>query len=235
MGKGGVGKSVIAAAVSRQLARWGWPVLALDVDTVPGLDLSLGVPLGAGRLPSGLAELVEGKRGRRWKIVKGAGPAALVDRYAVPGPDGVRYLALGKLPGGVEPGVTVAFRHVMEGYRRPQWAVVADLAAGTRQAMFGWASFAPVRVAIVEPSAKSTLTTRRLASIATHLVVNKVQSRSDVEAVLQVTDLPLLASIPYDESVVEAEQQGSAPIDVAPDSQAARAVAELANRLQEIA
>lgn len=235
LGKGGVGKSVIAATVSRHLARCGWPVLALDVDTVPGLALSLGVPLGEGGLPSGLAELVEGKRGRRWKILKGAGPATLVDRYAVPAADGVRFLALGKLPGGVQPSITVAFRHVMEGFRRPGWAIVADLAAGTRQAMFGWAHFAPVRVAIVEPSAKSTLTTRRLAAVATHLVVNKVQGETDVEVVMQAVDLPLLAAIPYDEGVLEAEQRGCAPIDFDPHLPSVKAVAELANRLQEMA
>lgn len=97
--------------------------------------------MNAERLPAGLAERVDGKTGKRWKVVKGAGLVHLVTQYAAPASDGVRFLELGKLPGGVEPSVTVAFRHVKERFRRPGWAVVADLAAGTRQAMFGWACF----------------------------------------------------------------------------------------------
>jgi len=234
LGKGGVGKSAIAGTVCRQLARRGHQVLALDVDTVPGLAISVGAPMDEGRLPSGLAEVVEGKRGRRWKMVTGAGAVHLVDRYAIPVADGVRFLALGKLPGGVEPSVSVAFRHVMERFGRRGWVMVADLAAGTRQPMFGWAGFATVRAIVVEPSRKSVLTARRLAPVATHLVVNKVQSEADVEMVTRAVPLSLLGVIPYDESMAEAERQGSAPIDCAPQSAGVEAIAELAGRLEEM-
>src|SRR5262249_31358619 len=56
VGKGGVGKSVIAATVTRLLARRGQPVLALDIDTMPGLVVSLGGISGTGTLPEDLAE-----------------------------------------------------------------------------------------------------------------------------------------------------------------------------------
>jgi hypothetical protein len=85
------------------------------------------------------------RAGRRQRLAGEARhtrPAALVDRYARIGPDGVGFLELGKLPGQVEPTVTVAFRYVLEGFRRKGWSMIADLAAGTRQPMFGWAGFA---------------------------------------------------------------------------------------------
>jgi CO dehydrogenase maturation factor len=235
LGKGGTGKSTLAGTVCRQLARRGHPVLALDVDTVPGLAISLGIPIDEGRLPPRLAELIEGKKGRRWKMVKGAGPARLVDRYSLEASDGIRFLELGKLPGGVEPSVSVAFRHVMERFRRPGWAIVADLAAGTRQPMFGWADFAAVRVVVVEPTSKSTLTARRLIPVATHLVANKVRSRNELELITDTVSLPLLGVIPYDRDVVEAEHQGVAPIDFAVRSSAVEAVAEIVTRLEELA
>jgi len=181
--------------------------------------------LNAERLPAGLAERVDGKTGKRWKVVKGAGLVHLVTQYAAPASDAVRFLELGKLPGGVEPSVTVAFRHVKERFRRPGWVVVADLTAGTRQAMFGWACFATVRIAVVEPSAASILTARRLLPVATHLVVNKMQSETDLEVVTQAITLPLLGVIPYDDDLAEAERRGMAPIDVAPQSRAAQATA----------
>ena len=76
IGKGGSGKSTISGTVARLFARSGWPVLALDVDTLPGMAYSLGAPPDAApRLPLGLASVVQGKRGRYWKIGKGAGAA----------------------------------------------------------------------------------------------------------------------------------------------------------------
>lgn len=223
---------MIAGTVCRYLARDARDVLALDIDTVPGLAFSLGIPCGSGRLPAGLAEITEGKKGRYWKILKGAGAAHLVDRYAMHTAEGVRFLELGKLPNSVEPSVTVAFRHVMERFRRPGWAVVADLAGGTRQPMFGWAEFAATRVLVVEPSAKSMLAARRLAPVATHLVANRIRTDEEVEAVMAAISLPLIGTIPYDENVSDAEQRGMAPIDVAPGSPAMDAIATLTRRLE---
>lgn len=98
-GKGGSGKSVIAGTVARLLARQGQPVLAVDVDTLPGLSLSMGLGLvpDAG-LPADLAEKVEGKG---WVLKEEVSAEELVDRHALEAPDGIRFLQLGKLPGPV--------------------------------------------------------------------------------------------------------------------------------------
>lgn len=42
-GKGGSGKTTVAGTISRQLARAGHSVLALDADTNPMLGISLGI------------------------------------------------------------------------------------------------------------------------------------------------------------------------------------------------
>lgn len=230
MGKGGAGKSIIAGTVCRHLARKQLNVLALDVDTMPGLAYSLGTDSREPTLPTGLAEMVEGKG---WRVVTGARPSRLVDRYSARGPDGVRLLALGKLPHRVEPTVTVAFRYVMERFRRPGWSLVADLAAGTRQPMFRWARFASVVLIVVEPNAKSILSARRLRAVATHVIANKVSSRADVDLISSAVDLPLAGVLPYDEFLAEAERRGIAPIDLAPDAPLVKAGGELASRLAE--
>jgi len=231
IGKGGAGKSLIAGTLCRQLARAGECVLAMDVDTMVGLSISLGLgQTPSGGLPNGLAERVDGKG---WQIKHGVRPASLVDRYAHPGPDGVRYLELGKLPSSVEPGVTVAFRHVLERFRRAHWSVVADLAAGTRQPMFGWANFARIVVVVADPTAKSLLAARRLvrAGVGTHVVANRVQDERDLAAIQHAVTLPLLGWVPYDASVSDAERTGVAPIDAAPNAPAVRAIGDLAARL----
>ena len=205
-------------------------MLAMDIDTMVGLSVSLGVGDQDARLPKGLAERVEGKG---WQVKRGVRPSLLVDRYARRGPDGVLLLSLGKLPEGVEPTVTVAFRYVLERLRRPGWSIVADLAAGTRQPMFGWAKFASTVVVVVDPSVKSQLSAQRLvrAGVGTHLVANKVQDDADIGAIQRAVPLPMLGAVPYDPEVADAEKFGQAPIDGAPNSAAVRAVADLAIRL----
>jgi CO dehydrogenase maturation factor len=115
--------------------------------------------------------------------------------------------------------------------------MVADLAAGTRQPMYGWASFARTVLVVADPSSKSTLTARRLvkAGIGTHLVANKVQTRADVASIEAAVALPLLGWVPFDRALAEAEAHGQAPIDIAPDGPAVQAVGELTTRLLEVA
>ncbi|GAC1329906.1 MAG: carbon monoxide dehydrogenase accessory protein CooC [Candidatus Dormibacteria bacterium] len=226
-----MGKSAISGTVCRHLARMDYPVLALDADTMPGMAYSIGIPPGQGRLPPGLAELVEARQGKRWKMRKGNGAARLVDIHSVRGPDGVRFLELGKLPDAVEASTTVAFRHVMERFRRDGWAVVGDLAAGTRQPMFRWSRFADFVVVVTDSSHKSLISARRLRKLGTHLVANRVRSDSDVDRISAAIDLPLLAAIPYDEDLARAEQRAEAPMDGAATSLAVEAIGELTKKL----
>jgi CO dehydrogenase maturation factor len=231
VGKGGVGKSVIAATATRLLARRGQPVLALDIDTMPGLVVSLGPIAGTGTLPEGLAER---RDEQGWVMKTDVDPSELVERYGATGPDGIRVLVLGKLPGGVRPDVTAAFRHVVTGFRGGAWSVVGDLAAGTRQACFGWAGFATTVALVVEPTATAILAARRLASLrqamaeATFmLVASKVRHAIEARRLADAVGIPLAGIVPYDERVVESERAGLALIDAAPDAPAVRAIAEL--------
>ncbi len=161
VGKGGAGKSVICGTLARVFARHGHCVLALDVDTLPGLALSLGLSLatvGDAGLPEALAER-QPERG--WVLRDGVDVPALVASHAAIGPDGVRFLQLGKLPGCVKRGSTVAFRAVLEGFRAEGWTLVGDLAAGTRQPFFGWSDFAEVVLVVADPSAPAPRASRR--------------------------------------------------------------------------
>jgi CobQ/CobB/MinD/ParA family nucleotide binding protein len=84
MGKGGAGKSTLAGTLCRALARQGVPVLALDVDTMPGLAFALGGPAHEARLPAGLASRQDGQG---WQVKRGLRPSRLVDRFAAELPE----------------------------------------------------------------------------------------------------------------------------------------------------
>ena len=236
VGKGGSGKSSIAGTVARLLARGGEAVLALDVDTLPGLSFSIGLGRVADAgLPADLAERRE-KVG--WVMRDPVSAEDLVERHALHGPDGIRFLQLGKLPGNVKPGSSVAFRHVLDGFRKPGWSMIGDLAAGTRQSSGGWAGFAETIVAVVEPTRAALIAARRLRSLAPEakmgLVVNKVAAGRALpaERIAAELQLPLWAEVPYDDEVAEADRRGVAPIDAAPLSAAVLAVTRLLERLR---
>ncbi|MDQ3946379.1 MAG: hypothetical protein M3357_14745 [Actinomycetota bacterium] len=239
VGKGGAGKSVIAGTYARLLAARDEPVLAVDSDPMPGLALSIGLPATDARIPDDAVEENPDEEGRRYRLRMPASEA--IERYAVTGPDGVRFLQYGKLRGGVAGMMRsqTAFLEILDGLPVNEWHVIGDLPGGTRQPFFGWGRFARTVVVVAEPTAKSLLSARRLARLATGTdsprvvaVARKVRQAGDVEMVARRSGLEVVGAVPWDEAVAEAERQGLAPVDGARESPGVRAVESLMDRLQ---
>ncbi len=98
IGKGGVGKTTIAAIVARTLAERGRTVVALDCDSNPNLGISLGVgDEETERLVSMRQALDEGEEehANDWDT--------LISRYGSDGPDGVRLAVVSRID-NPEPG-----------------------------------------------------------------------------------------------------------------------------------
>lgn len=241
-GKGGAGKSVIAATLARLLSRRGRPVLALDSDTLPGLAVSLGA-----RVPDEppLLQAVEKDADGRWRLRRGIGPVRAVRRYSTEAPDGVRLLQSGKSSGaGLGPvmGAVHGFHAVI--HRLPdsdafaEWDVVGDLPGGPRQPAFDWAPYAQRLLLVVEPTWQSMLTARRIARIAAarratpvSLVLNKVAAGDETGRVEEFLGLPLLAVLPLDDHVRCAEFLGVALLDHRPDAPLVAGVERLVDSL----
>jgi len=246
VGKGGAGKSVIAGTMARVLARDGERVLALDSDLLPGLSLTLG--LGVDPAPAPLRDAAEKDENGRWRLKPGIGPARAVQRYATDGPDGIRLLQAGKTPReGLEPimGSVNAYYRVVHRLGDVKsfesWTMLGDLPAGPRHIAFDWAPYARTYVVVVQPSAQSALAGRRVARIARMrdgvkvvFVANRVKGRADVTHVEKLVGERVIAAVPADEDVAEAERLGNAPIDHAPDSAAVAEVERLTATLREL-
>ncbi|MGI8983395.1 MAG: ArsA-related P-loop ATPase [Acidimicrobiales bacterium] len=246
VGKGGAGKSAIAGTFARTLARQGDKVLAIDSDPLPGLAFSLGLAIEhSPPIPDdAVIERKEGEEGPRWRLNPDVDPFDAVERWSVEAPDGVRFLQFGKIK--TDPRALwrsqMAFRFVVNKLPAGRWNVVGDLPGGTRQAFTGWGSWASTICIVVEPTAKSLLSGRRLARMAdldpespkrVVAVASKVREEDDVEMIAKGTSLEVIASIPWDEELAEAERRQLAPIDFAPDCPAVRAVESLVERLSE--
>ena len=223
-GKGGAGKSVLAGTLARLLARAGEPVLALDSDLQPGMELALGV-----RAPQPPALMQAAVRGEdeRWRLAPGVGPVRAVQRYAVEAPDGVRLLQCGKAGG---PGVP-AFMPAVQAYWRVihgigparalrRWHFVGDLPAGPRQVGYGWVPFAERLLIVTEPSTMSMLAARRTAAVAAaattaklDFVANKIRADADVRRIEAFLGRRPIAAIPWDPAIADAERAGVAAIE----------------------
>jgi len=99
-GKGGSGKTTLAATLARLLARKGRSVLAVDGDSNPNLGVSLGLAAADSAswptLPRDLlAErtAADGTRSTHLTVPT----AEVAARYGVAAPDGVRLLVMGRV------------------------------------------------------------------------------------------------------------------------------------------
>jgi CO dehydrogenase maturation factor len=242
VGKGGAGKSAVAGTVARLLARRGQPVLAVDSDPMPGLSLSLGLGVVDAPIPDeAVEERPEGEQGPRYRLRRGLSAIEAVERYTQLGPGGVRLLQFGKVRDHLAPLARSqsAFRQILDELPDDRWSLVGDLPGGTRQPFFGWARYARTLLVVVEPTAKSLLSARRLARLGLAAqrpdrilaVANKARQRADADLVRRRTGLEVVAVVPWDPALAEAERLGRALLDHAPDSPAVRVLESMADRL----
>jgi CO dehydrogenase maturation factor len=125
--------------------------------------------------------------------------------------------------------------------------VVIDMEAGLEHLSRGTGRYVTRFLAVLEPYYRSMETARRVAELATELgvrevlaVANKVRDEADRKAIAEFCaahGLRLIAEIPYDPLLLEAERAGAAPLDYRPPAQspAMRAMASLARSLHQTA
>lgn len=119
--------------------------------------------------------------------------------------------------------------------------VVVDMEAGLEHLSRGTSRHVDAMLAVVEPYYRALETGDRVVELSRELgidrvvvVANKVRDDGDREAIREYCasrDLEVLAEIPYDRTLVDAERAGTAPIDFDPAAPAVSAVRELVDRL----
>ncbi len=119
----------------------------------------------------------------------------------------------------------------------PDRTVVADFEAGLGTVL---RLDAPVDVVVVvvEPTAKSLEVGRRAVESVTEgrlgrviVVANRVRNDADSARIRDVFPDLETVLVPDDPAIVDAERQGVAPLDAAPDAPGVRALVGLAERL----
>ena len=247
-GKGGVGKTTLAAPLARLYAAEGRQVLAADVDPDANLGLALGmteqevnsiVPV------SKMKELAKERTAANesntfYKLNPQV--ADLPDKLAKE-INGVKLLVMGT----VDTGGTgcVCPEHVMLKAMlsslvfRKDDVVIMDMEAGLEHLGRGTASMMDQFIVVIEPGARSIQTYTRIKQLArdigvtrVRVVANKVRDESDRAFLRErIPAEDLLGFISYNAEVIDADRRGLSPYDCSPSAlEEIRAIKEILDR-----
>ncbi len=225
VGKGGVGKTTLSAALARRLAAKQLPVVAVDADPDGNLASALGVSEEAA--PTPIAQMRDLILERTDAKDEGAGlifklnPKVddLPDRFSVDA-ERVRLLVLGTVESGGKgcmcPETAVLKALMQHLLLRVEDNVVLDMEAGLEHMGRASAKGVDALIAVVEPGMRSVQTARRIVKLGedigihpTFIVVNKIRQPQQDETVRRgLGDQRILGTIPYCDEIASCDLAG---------------------------
>jgi CO dehydrogenase maturation factor len=233
-GKGGVGKTTVAALLAYVFAQRGNGVLAIDADPATGLAAACGVPpeIAAGIVPvAEMEDLIYERTGARKGETGGffkLNPRVddIPDSFAV-SRDGIRILTMGTVKSGGSgcmcPESALLRSLVTHLLLQTNEVLILDMEAGVEHLGRGTAGSVDAFIVVVEPGRRSIQTARAIELLAHDLgierilvVGNKLMSEDD-EAFLteQLGGFEILGFLPSDQKAIESDRRGEAVFDVA--------------------
>ncbi len=227
-GKGGVGKTTVAALLARMFVLDGKKVLAIDADPVASLANSLGMKEADSIIPiSEMKDEIEKRTGAK---------AGTFGAYFKMNPkvhdmpdtlykeiDGIRLMVMGTVEQGgagcVCPESVLLKTLVSHLLIQRDEVVILDLEAGVEHLGRGTAHAVNLMLAVVEPGTRSMDAAKKIKKLAgdigiknVALIANKVRSDKDLEIIKNgLPDMSLLGKMPYESSIIESDLSGKPP------------------------
>ncbi len=248
-GKGGVGKTTLAALLAQVYADTGRQVLAVDADPSPCLAGALGFPSDLRRLLhpiSEMDELIFERTGARPGTIGGfftINPRVddIPERFSIFHRN-VRLLEMGAVDLGGSGCICpesallkTLFTHLL--FRKDD-VLILDMYAGVEHLGRATVDFVDAMLVVVEPTRRSLGTAAQIKKLANDiglsrlwLVGNKVRDEQEASFLQTETPgLPVLGFLPADLAVQEADRLGIAVYDYVPILRIA--VEEMVNKLE---
>jgi len=222
-GKGGVGKTTLAAFLAKIFAEAGYSVLAVDADPDANLAASLGFPQPEEITPiSEMKELIEERTGVRpgqtapfFKLNPRVDdiPEKYAQKY-----NGIRLMVMGRIKKGGSgcycPENALLRALITHLLIARDEVIILDMEAGVEHLGRATAKAVDKLIVVVEPGRHSIETALRIDKLAGEIglqnavvvVGNKIRSQSDREFL--ISSLPgfeFLGFIPYEQAMVDAD------------------------------
>mgnify|MGYP001338102515 CR=1 FL=1 len=235
-GKGGVGKTTLAALMAQVYADSGKDVLAVDADPSPCLAGALGFPDDLRKKLHPIAEmdeLIEERTGAKPGTIGGfftLNPRVddIPERFSIKH-RGVRLLEMGSVDLGGSGCICpesamlkTLFTHLL--FRQDE-VLVLDMYAGVEHLGRATVDFVDAMIIVVEPTRRSLGTAAQIKKLANDiglkqlwLVGNKVRNGDEKQFLVDETPgIPLLGIMPASLAVQEADRLGDAVYDYVPE------------------
>ncbi|MFQ5834867.1 MAG: AAA family ATPase [bacterium] len=233
-GKGGVGKTTLAAGLASEFSREGKKVFAIDADPDANLALTLGFPNPSRIKP--LIELKELIEERTHAKVGSLNPYFKLNPRVDDIPEkyfvhhhGIGLAVMGTVRGGglgctcpENAFLKALLSHLM---LEREEVVILDMEAGIEHLGRGTARGVDQLIVVVEPGTRSIQTAYRIKDLAKDIgienivaVGNKIRTDSDRKFLMRnMPDFRFSGFIPYEEKIVEADLVNVSPFDLNKD------------------
>ena len=232
-GKGGVGKTTLAAVLARLYAEDGMRVLAADADPDANLGLALGFsedelkklkPIS--EMSSLIAERTGSGAENFGKLFK-LNPKVddIPDRFSLE-KNGVKLLIMGTVETGgsgcVCPEHVLLKRVVSNLIVNRNEVVILDMEAGLEHLGRGTTDFVDRFIVVIEPGVRSIQTYKKVKQLAADIGVNKIsvvanKVRSGQDRDFLSGSIPsdeLIGFVSYSEDVIASDRKGCSPYDL---------------------
>ena len=234
-GKGGVGKTTLAALLSYIYTERGYTVFAIDADPSANLGSALGFPAEqiARIVPiAEMKELIAERTGSQPGVYGGyfrLNPQVedIPDRFSSQH-RGVGLLVMGTVSragkGCMCPENALVRTLVAHLLLQREEMVILDMEAGLEHLGRGTSQAVDLLIGVVEPGQRSLEMAKRIADLASELgirryvvVGNKVRDERDQALIKGTLDtIPVLGFLAYDPQAIEADLQAETAFDRAP-------------------
>ena len=215
-GKGGVGKTTLAAVLAHLFAKDGYRVTAIDCDADINLPSALGIKQRVKPL-SELHEIIEERVVGPLGLYK-LNPKVddIFEMYSVYNEDGVRVLVLGTIEKGGEgcfcpqnAFLRAILRHAI--FKRKD-VLILDMEAGIEHLGRGTARGVDLLIAVVEPGTRAIETLERIERLGKDIgierigvVINKYIESEKAKELFRTIKYPILGYIPFSECFIQAD------------------------------